>query len=566
MSGILQIILHAAAVVRMAQGGQYNETVSLEKIITAERNDLARLANGGWIYTEDHTVEGIDTQAIEYCKMKEEHYRMFTMLLRGHTTSEKTSDNKRIVRLKRLYEDSGSPRKWMEYVIFYSSQKRFLKMNRKLFAGIAVYSQFYCVEEKHLHMLICNLFNLYIKPVILEDPESFHDVVYKDSNLALKSELERSMLERLMVRVLKMVVKLLGIPYKIEGNYLRMFIRDNCEFDEWCEKAVVCLAGDKENNVDSDFFKNIIMDRLPLDFRADYNAKRILLTLIGMIRSGKHIVTVKSKDWVRSFNFQDVIKLVNTNKNLVGVTEIDGWEDINEIFGNIKDQLEFLEAKFGRCYSPCIQILNLIESLNNIDMKVILDGFIYPVVIVELLNSPKIRSIWNLKILDASGYQGGWAGEMLSFIAGSKKVVTLELYNAGGSLGEFFLNENFGMLKDKLKAIGVRRVGNLDMALATDLLSGLKVQRIHIDEADADIVQLRESGIITRAGFKYLVFTQYDNYESASRIADLRASLGIRTWPIFVAKSQPSSFLNVDYTRVCVSRYALSYPKKIRAR
>jgi len=554
---IPQIIAQAVIAVSL------NPILALHSEEQLEREELKKIGRGECKYTERYKDNDLFTDRLgEYCEMPEEYFEMFFLLRRGAKECRKCEDNKRIVKLKYLC-GSDSPRKWMNYAIFYSLEKRALKMSTDVFIGVALYSQYYNVTGKHRDLLIDNLFELYIKRKIFNPPtrsifrsikrallggkDSLYSKIYTSNGKDLRDGRELALLEGMMKMVLLAILRRYGLPFSYEsrtGN-LRIYKKDTYSLEDWCSKREIMRSGEVFS------FSNVVMDRVPENCISDDEMK-ILLTLIGMVRTGKNIVSVRCRDWF-SGSFQCVIELVNTNRNLVGVAELHNSMDFDGMLGGIKSQLRYLEVIFdNRLAFTYVAALKFINSLNNeIAIDVSLSHRIVVSVIEVLLSNPKIKHILSLRIENA------WEDdefEARKFVLASKKIIGIEMYNCGMSLEELLLDDDFRAFRDKLRVLEVSSVGNIESVADADLRS-LELDRLHIralygNGAVMDFGQLVSRGIITGKYFKYLVFMN-NHHKNKQGLVDLRNRLGEREWPVVLTSFKPPGAENVDYSCVC---------------
>jgi len=179
------------------------------------------------------------------------------------------------------------PEKWLDYVIFYALEERYVEIkDDNIFLGIALYAQDILLEDSYRDTLLDNMLNLYIKRSILsDDKSSFYDKIY-----TTKDEQELALLEQLMKEVLLRVLKIQRIPFSFEhgeegDTNLRIHERTTCRLDGFCRKRSLSVS---ENNdaisFDNVSFDNVIMDREPLTIMPleiiDKDYRKILL--VGM--------------------------------------------------------------------------------------------------------------------------------------------------------------------------------------------------------------------------------------------------------------------------------------------
>jgi len=520
-----------------------------------------------FLYTEDYPGN------TEYCIMARKHLDMLPGI--ENTALDAGKEDKVVVKLERLYNDDN-PRKWIECVIFYSTQKRFAdrvngaNMQEQLkdsdFLGIAIYAQYYKIHGEWRDTLIDNLLELYIKKAILCEPEGFYRKIYHQAeNKNLGDETQCSLIESLMEEVLLKFINVLGLPFSIVGFDLKMHAHDDYHtIERWREERSNQIISAENNGPAT--FKNVVMERPPMPMLNRYDDRDdnriILLTLIGMIRSGKHTISAVCREWFEEYDdFKRVIDLVNTNKNLTGVSGLDSdIMDLDKMLGDIKEQLRYVEIEFGYSKVCNGRAMDFIKSLDKAEVDVTF--YCYDALLAsELLNSTKDIHIKSLKIISDSDHilvaQGAMdpiasssntnnlelesieesvgtpsvitykkrlladQGE-IDLIANSPKVNGLKLNNIKESLETFLINHykpREDKLKSKLKTLSVYGVGDLNSDFITsDLLNGLEIETLElkiVDEDDmSDLNQLVNKGIITKERFRHLVFVNHrGNYE-----------------------------------------------------
>jgi len=510
---------------------------------------------------------------------------MFSKLKKAPIKLNANEKNKVVLELEYLY-DGDNPRMWIDYIVHYSSEKKEEEVGKNVFLGVAIYSQRYGLRSKHGETLVDNLFRLYIKPTILNDKISFHDEIYKMDDGNLRDERELLLLEEFMKIVFKKALDIFGISYSIEHDTLKVFANNSCKLDDWCRRRDAQQRISSEDPVD---FKNVIMERLPIGSNAKSDGY-ILLALIGMIRSGEHIISAECGKWFKDNNFQKVIHLVNTNKNLTGVTELEccmgpctgstRYMNLNEIFGEVKWQLRYLEILIEHYPEFNNSAISFINSLNNIvDLRLILKGAPDTAINSWLLNVPRVRGIEGLEVEIMDGNQYLAVQGVVRSIASNSRVNELRMHDTGESLESFLVNHYRhlnGNSKNKLKALEVSGVGNLGNSMITsDLLSDLSLERLHVDIKEcndmAGLNQLVDKGIITRAGFKYLIISGESldaslHRECFSKITELRNTLQkmkLMQWPTVVTSIEPTGIENEDYVQIAASFYKLHLNSKV---
>jgi len=538
-----------------------------------EMEELREIARGACKYTMSYKGNELskDYKQREYCKMPEKYFEMFFLLRRGAEECRRCEDdNTRVVGLKYLC-GSDSPRKWMNYVIFYSLEKRLLNISDdRIFIGVAIYSQFYNVTGTPKEILIDNLFRLYIRRRILDPPQSksdffgnifrfikhvllgvkdsFYNRIYTTKIGRARSEQELQLLEGVMKVVLLAVIKKHKLHFSFERKTGNLKIYEGYEYyepycyylEDWCEKREPI-----KNDDEMITFSNVVMERVPLNRFSD-DEKKILLTLIGMVRTGKNIISVKCIEWLESYDFNDVLDLLNTNSNLVGVAELNSDMKIDKLLGDLRSQLKYLEIELMCGDLGCNRTIEFINSLDNrIAMRVSVRFSLLARVVRTLLSSAKVKYILNLYIPDER--------DMLRAVAGNPKIIDLELYIYSLSLEMFFLSSGYRIIRDKLRALVVYKIGNLHNEKITDTdLRSLKIETLHIDmhhycdDKRTDFNQLISRGIVTRNGFKYLVFSNIDDRDRQGIVA-LRDELRGREWPVILTDFEPPGTENMDY-------------------
>jgi len=546
----------------------------------SEEDILQELVQDKCKYTEDCTF--LDDILLsddrrsdrEYRGMEEKYFRMFELMLKRPEPYkyECVEEGKRVVELQYLYNnrpddedtaaifESKSPGKWLDYVIFYALEKRHTKIeDDDIFLGVAIYSEFYCVYGKYRDILLENLFDLYIKGSIINNPEGFYNSIYtRNGNREdLRDDLELELLENVMKKILLKVPKILDIPCSVdrEGIDLRIYERIPSDLEGFYSKR-----GDNHLVVGSDIncelvtFRNVIMEKVPSDSISD-DYKNILLMLIGMVRTGKNIVTARCMDWVMDSNFSQFLRLVNTNRNLVGVTELDSEMNLEGMLGGIKGQLRYLEVNFGLESGKRAEVTEFIKSLNGVMLKISLYYWhLGAKTLGALLASRGVRGVIRLKVLNV--YCRLDDPETLNTLC-DPKIFGLELYKCSMSLEGFLLSEDFSVLRSRLRVLEVSGIGSIIGEKITDAnLESLRLERLYIFRAyftEEDVMnldQLIKRDVITRDGFKYLVFKNI-HHKDRRRIVDLRNRLGEREWPVVLTSFRPQGAENKDFTRIC---------------
>jgi len=546
------------------------------------------------IYTEDYDGVPVEDRRSdrEYCKMAEKYFKMFTMLSRRpEPYMYQCEKGKRVVELRYLYDSrkrqirrtgismliknviqffrnkrpssersrNRGPRRWLDYVIFYSLKKRSVKMESDVFLGVAIYAQYYGVDGKHEEILLDNLLNLYIREAILDASrgvfewnilrytkrmllgaeDSFYSRIYMVDANNHRAELEMSLLERMMKNTLLMVLRILKIPFSVEKGYLKMHVHGSYRIEEWFEKRSNRLVENSEFIT----FSNVMMERVPAYHINDAD-RIIILALIGVIRTGRHVISVKCEGWLENGDFSSILDLVSTNRNLIGVTELNTSMNLDKKLGRIKNQLEYLEVNFDYPFSYN-NAITFINSLDGISMSVSLYNFHSASLIKALLASPKVKYVFNFQVPGVLGHLGD-LGElgMLKSIVSDEKLIDLELYDCDMTLEEFLAGDDFKALRAKLRVLEVTNVGDLHNEKITDAdLRDLKMERLCINTRCGNKImgvdQLLNRGIITRKGFKYLVFKNI-HPKNAHEIISLQNHLGAREWPVIITDFKPA--------------------------
>jgi len=517
-------------------------------------------------------TEGYPENA-KYCVISNKHFAVLPGLEKAFI--KLYDEDKVVIELEQLYsDDDGNPRKWIDLVISHSNEKKKVaEMDRNTFIGISIYSQFYKLHGKWKNTLIDNLLELYIKKAILESPERFHNMIYTKKNEDLgdteknedyRDKQELVLLEKFMKTVLIRAIRALGIPASADGHDLMLYVSEgDCTVDEWLKKRASCLIGDDYNEY-STGFNNVVMERVPTAMECastTTESKTILLALIGMIRSGRHVISVECRNWFADEDFKHVAELVGTNSNLTGVTELRSDMDLDRVLGGAQSQLNYLEIEFGDDDRLNDSAIRFIKGLNAPEIKATL-YYCNASTINGLLNAAESILIKTLKIVVAADYLANEG--MMKSIADSRHIENLVLENTYETL-EWFLVNRYKALKDKSRTLTAYGIGNLNSnEITADLLNELEIERLDIcivDENDmSDLNQLVERGVITRDGFKYLVFTNLRR-DCIPRIIGLWERLKqmeLRTWPVIITNFRPTGTENVNYVhagRCCYELY-----------
>jgi len=519
--------------VQSPMGKKIEDAKSENLQVGKERLDLETLRNPDvYQHTEEYPGEC-------YCVISEKHLELLSGLERTNLDAGK--EGCVVVKLERLFR-SVNPRKWLDWVIFYSNGKKKRLMEKEEFIGTAIYAQRYITANTDGEKtLFDNLFNLFIKNAILDkgigDKSTFYSDIYAASNDNEKALL---LLEDFMKTVFKKVLVGLGMEFSIDGEDLNIYPSDrDCDINDCCDKRDEL----KLNNRDSIAFKNVIMKRLPAIKSRIYGY--ILLTLIGTIRTGKHIISAECEDWMlrhrikKDSTLRDAINLVNTNRNLVGITEFKNsinMENINELLGDVKEQLRYFEFRFGDNDSRVAKMVEFIEGLSDVELKAAVYNAV-PAISKWLSKISQANNISSLsiKILNASYYQN-----TLKALLDSDKVERLELFCYGMTLERFLLNIYKPLMtgegksrsdncKNKLKIVAVTNLGNLSSDVISDeLLGDLGLERLFVSidhKKDIDLSSLVKRGIITRKGFRYLMINNV-NERSIQSVVDLKRLMG----------------------------------------
>jgi len=550
-----------------------------------EREQLKRLAQEECVYTEDYDMPAeYRERNKEYCKMRRRHFEMFALLKKSPPKpyTHACEDGKRVVGIPRLIYNADpakhkSPRKWMDYVIFYSIGRRVLEIDDDVFLGIAIYSHFYEIEGEELRMLIDNLRRLHIEPTILGNTASFHDMIYLRSRptpsesatqpfVHWRGMLHLNMLERVMKNTFIGVLQALGIPFSIRGRKLRMLSRKNRAILNWCEKDDELPMGGGNSYAVFKDFDDVIMEQTP---QGDIfgNDMVVLLTLIGMFRSGEHALSIECRSWFENDDFNYVLQLANINENIVGITNFEYSKEAGKMLESIIPQLIYLEMKLDHSKSTNLEAVEYIRKIDNeLTMKISCCSNMDFPAMKKLLTLPNVKHVSKLQILDTRNdlrSDCGYLGQLKS-MANNPKILGLELYKCNISLEGFLAYHDFGALKDKLRALEVYGFGDLRNGQITNAdLRDLKIESLYINGLDReeamDFDQLIDRGIITRDGFKYLVFRSIHESNRPGIVA-LRKRLGARQLPVIVTDFNPPGGENVGYihTDAHVTFYVLN--------
>jgi len=537
-------------------------------------------------YTEDYPGNA------EQCVISKEHFN----ILPGLKKVMALGGGRAVVKLEHLYMDDDNPRKWIDCVIDYSNEKKEADIDAKIdakidnntFLGIAICAQHYGVHGEHLNILIENLFRLYIEPEVLLKlrwHDSLHNAIYKDSRELLRSDSELLLIEEFMKTIFRHALDVFGISFSIKGNNLRFHPCDGCLIWVWCDKRKYNddynndddnndgdddddddnNNDDDDNDGDSDMqtgagkvsvsFKNIVMERLPIRYNARDDG-HVLLALIGTIRSGRHVISAACRQWFENQELNSVVCMVNTNKNLVGVTELRSYMCLEKIY--LRRQMRYIEIELGYKYydQSAIDIINRLGR--GINVKVILRE-------IDSRSS---------EYESASKYFADH--RTMHFIACNPRVRNLEVLNCRMTMKEFLEKDYFQLLMDKLRVLGVEGLGDLLEIRETGLLSHLKLERLRIAVRDGDVATLDQLvGIVTEEGFRFLVFTDMHLISTDMRreyirwIVDLKRRLrkmGLKQQPVILIDDNSIDVVEgdsiadvegegVEYSRVCGSFY-----------
>jgi len=476
------------------------------------------------------------------CLNEHDDYVALNMTRNEHSNHEclNEHDDYVVVELDRLC-DSKSPRKWLDYVFYYSTGKRTNHLiNDEMFLGIAMYSHFYDIEGKGRVMLIDNIFRLYIRPLIVNNRNNIincHNKIYPKSDESCpNSELCQSLVEGTIKNVLIKLLRVLKMPFGIEGHNLNVYQSMSYTLDGWCEKRIADLMDSDENSIDYKEFDNVVIKHLPKNYMFN-DEKVILLALIGMIRTGNHVISVDFRLWFSQNDFKCVDRLVNTNRNLVGATNLNSRMDLNEMLKNTKHNINYLEAAFGLNDFGDNRAINFINSIDcGIEMTAVFEEFDTSTM-DKMVKSEKVHRIRRLDILDAEYFSRCPA--MWPSISNSPKVEKLRIFDTKVSLSEFLVTDFFKTVKSKLNTLEVSGIGNLkDIRITKELLSGLRLERLEINLVSREIINMEQlRDIITRDGFKILIFRNV--HLQIDSIIDLKNSLGARKWPVILTDFEP---------------------------
>jgi len=569
----------------------------------SESEALRQLSAAECVYTTEYDGlmdTGDDNKNCEYRLMP----RACHGILPG-IRSQDSGDDAVVVELEYLYSSknfvgSKSPGKWVDYVIFYATEKRDLRIDDDdVFLGVAIYSHFYGIHGDYLMTLIDNLLRLYIEPSILDGrtdihydinyttdnkrgdgPElSFYSRIYNSPNLVDEQQLK--LLETAMKRTFLVVIELLGISFRTMGDDLNLDAFDNYLIGEWCAREAESQAAD--SSMPADFkdvvmaadFKNVIMERLPIRHDAK-DAGYVLLTLIGMIRSGKHVISTRCRNWVDDNDLRKIVGLVNTNKSLAGITELgDSKSDLSKLVDDgIRGQLRYVEMHVVNYAGSKNAVIDFIDSLGDVEIKIDVN-FPEPLILCSLLNSiapliseePRPWAAKRIKITRAEkrirltiihGSRYLADPTAMEAIANNELVSGFELFGCNMSLETFLIeskskSDNF---KRKLKGLSVHGIGDLssciaelgDAETAVNVLSGLESLNVSIEQTDdaEKLGQLADTCAITGEGFKWLILSDICK-EHMPRVVELRNRLR-STGPSILTFIEPIGIEKDEYS------------------
>jgi len=522
--------------------------VSLKNLqVGDEHMELMKLRSSNvYQHTEEYPGDGC------YCVISEKHLELLPGLERTYLDAGRKGAA--VVKLERLF-GNVNPRKWLDWVICYSGGEKMQPIRKEEFIGTAIYAQRYIkANTDGAETLVDNMFNLFIKGAILDkkidNRSTFYSDIYADSN---DNEKALFLLEDFMKTVVKKVLARIGVEFSIDGEDLNIHPSDkDCDVSDCCDKRDELKA----NNRDSTSFKNVIMKRLPAIKSKDY--RYILLTLIGMIRTGKNIISAECEAWMprnqikknylkKDNDLRDAINLVNTNRNLAGIAEFSG--SVDELLGGVKDQLRYFEFQFGSDDSRAAKMAEFIEGLSDVELKV---SIYHPVPTVKKWLS-NVQHASNIKSLSITILKTGYYQDTLKAILESENVKRLELFCYDMTLERFLLNiykplmtgegkSSSDNLRSKLKMVAVTYLGNLSSEVISDeLLGDLGLERLIVSidrKKDIDLSSLVKRGIITRNGFRYLVISHV-NEMNIQCVVDLKRLMGgEREWPVLFTDYQ----------------------------
>jgi len=121
------------------------------------------------------------------------------------------------------------------------------------------------------------------------------------------------------------------------------------------------------SSFDADF-DEIIMRCMPLCNAINrFPVKRVFLTLIGMLKTVKNVISVECKGWMDSNRRRSVIELVNRNGKFAGITGITPSSEFIEdsiIPSDVRKQIEYLDVRFISfdARKECAQLKNFIKD------------------------------------------------------------------------------------------------------------------------------------------------------------------------------------------------------------
>jgi len=505
-----------------------------------------------------------------YCIVSKKCFDILPGMKRTAVDLDACEGDEIVVKLKRLYNGDDNPRKWVDLIVMYASKRVVeVEIDKNVFVGIAIYAQHYDVSDEHIGMLVENLYRLYIIPAtpsaseLSDGRSSLHDEIYKECDGSLRNERELTLIERFMKTVFIEVLKMLEISSSIDGDNLKIHTKDHwAVIEDWCDERNMQLTASSNTSTD---FKNIIMERAPRNMSAmfGYLNIHILQSLIGTIRSGKHVVYAKV-NLNCSANLIDDVQRVNTNNSLAGVTMLNCNMDLEDWLGDIKKQLRYLEIDMMSYKEERkVRISRAIDFMNGLDgaeIKVTIwdnDALIRE----WLMRIPRIEGIKSIRIKMLKDPRLLADQTLMRSIANNEKVKSLEIYDYSISLEKFLVQHQY--LNGKLKRLGVRTIGNLSSGMVADgQLTGLRLESLRIGVWDKDMSNLSQlRSIITGEGFKYLILTNVYNAQNIKKVVDLKNSLGERQWPVIITDAMPPGCEKKDFSVIGESycHYELHY-------
>jgi len=487
----------------------------------------------------------------EYCSISRECYSMLPGLEKAVLDPSEDDDegDEIVVGLERLH-NNGNPRLWMDWVIYYSIQERFVDsedVDDCMFFGIAIYSHFYRMRGRWLDTLIDNMLRLYIERAILSG--GFHGRIYtKQFAEAFYHSLYHSfdLLEDVMKNALISILKRFGILIGIEGDDLKTFPHENTAITKCLEERSARMISNGENSA---VFKNVVVKDQSLDSIVIPENITIIFTLISMVRSRKHRISATCREWLDMEDFGDVLRLFGERS--VGVTDLEDRMDMQKMLGGVVTRLNYLEVSFDNHQEQIERAVEFIDGLDN-ETEIVIITYDFDALIKRhlALCTSRINNARVSRIIIVHAPMCLADQSTVELLAGNEDIRELELCNCGITLEELLKKDYFRLLKDKLTVLGVCGIGNLSEekmpggGISDDILSGTRIERLNIAIKEGD----RPSDLnrLADRGLKYLFFHEV-NGANVQKIIDLKKSLGTRKWPVIIANFEPQG---ADYARI----------------